>query len=146
KTWQVLASLLVFPSIPLGIWFSVLYFYHLNGIETTLLINISMVAVGIIFVINSFDSLIRLYTDNLNLSAQRLGTIPYVLGNAVVLFGLTLAFQSQWLQIQWIGTAVIGIYVACLAYIILFKRSEVMSITASPEENVLDFNKIKTAH
>ena len=83
KTWQVLASLLVFPSIPLGIWFSVLYFYHLNGIETTLLINISMVAVGIIFVINSFDSLIRLYTDNLNLSAQRLGTIPYVLGNAV---------------------------------------------------------------
>lgn len=146
KTWQVLASLLIFPSIPLGIWFSVLYYYHLNSIELTLLINVSMVVVGIIFVINSFDSLIRLYTDNLNLSAQRFGTIPYVLGNAVVLFGLTLAFQSQWLQIQWIGTVVIGIYIACLAYIVVAKRKEVMSITASPEENTLDFERIKAVH
>ena len=146
RTWQVLAALLIFPSIPLGVWFSVLYYYHLNSIETTLLINVSMVAVGIIFVVNSFDSLIRLYTDNLNLTAKRFGTIPYVLGNAVVLFGLTLAFQSQWLQIQWIGTIVIAIYVACLAYIVAFKRSEVMSIDASPEENTLDFEKIKTAH
>jgi choline-glycine betaine transporter len=146
KTWQVLAALLVFPSIPLGIWFSVLYYYHLNSIETTLLINISMVVVGIIFVINSFDSLIRLYTDNLNLTAKRFGTVPYILGNAGVLFGLTLAFQSQWLQIQWIGTIVIGIYIACLVYIALFKGKEVMSIQASPEENALDFDKIKTAH
>ena len=42
---------------------------------------------GIIFVINSFDSLIRLYTDNLNLTAKRFGTIAYILGNAAVLFG-----------------------------------------------------------
>jgi uncharacterized membrane protein len=128
------------------VWFSVLYYYHLNSIETTLLINVSMVAVGIIFVVNSFASLLRLYTDNRNLTAKRFGTIPYVLGNAVVLFGLTLAFQSQWLQIQWIGTIVIGIYVACLAYIMIAKRSEVMSIDASPEENTLDFDKIKAAH
>ena len=47
---EVLAALLIFPSIPLGVWFSVLYYYHLNSIETTLLINISMVVVGIIFV------------------------------------------------------------------------------------------------
>lgn len=146
KTWQVLASLLVFPSIPLGVWFSVLYYYHLNEIATTTLINISMAAVGILFVINSFDSLIRLYTDNLNLSAKRFGTIPYVVGNAVVLFGLTLAFQSQWLQIQWIGAVVIGLYVACLVYIVAIKRKAVMAITSSPEENTLDFHKIETVH
>lgn len=146
KTWQVLAALLVFPSIPLAVWFSVLYYYHLNEIATTTLINISMAGVGILFVINSFDSLIRLYTDNLNLTAQRFGTVPYVLGNAFVLFGLTLAFQSQWLQIQWIGGVVIGLYVACLAYIALSKRAEVMAISASPEENTLDFQRIKTVH
>ncbi len=146
KTWQVLAALLVFPSIPLGIWFSVLYYYHLNEIATTTLINISMAVVGVIFVINSFDSLIRLYTDNLNLSAKRFGTVPYVVGNAVVLFGLTLAFQSQWLQIQWIGGVVIGLYVSCLIYIFATKRREVMAITASPEENTLDFDRIEAVH
>ncbi len=146
KTWQVLAALLIFPSIPLGIWFSVLYYYHLNSIELTLMINISMAAVGVIFVINSFDSLIRLYTDNLGLTVQKLGTVPYILGNTVVLFVLTLLFQSQWLQIQWIGAVVIGIYVACLAYIILVKRKEVMAIDASPEENDLDFGKIEAVH
>lgn len=146
KTWQVLAALLIFPSIPLATWFSVLYYYHLNGIELTLLITVAMLVVGIIFVINSFDSLIRLYTDNLNLTAERLGKLPYVLGNAVALFVLTLLFQSQWLQIQWVGTVVIGLYVACLAYIILYKRKEVMNIKSSPEENTLDFHRIDTVH
>ncbi|ATG43963.1 BCCT family transporter [Phaeobacter sp. LSS9] len=145
-TWQLLAALLVFPSIPLAVWFSVLYFYHLNTIPTAGLINWSMTVVGILFVINSFDSLIRLYTDNMNLSAERLGKLPYVLGNAVALFALTLAFQSQWLQIQWVGTVVIGIYIACLIYIFAKKRSEVAAITTSPEENTLDFDRIKTAH
>lgn len=146
KTWQVLAALLIFPSIPLGIWFSVLYYYHLNSIELTLMINISMAVVGVIFVINSFDSLIRLYTDNLGLTVQKLGKLPYILGNAIVLFALTLAFQSQWLQIQWIGAVVIGLYVTCLAYIIFVKGKEVMAIDASPEENELDFSKIETVH
>ena len=118
KTWQLLAALLVFPSIPLAVWFSVLYYYHLNAIPTAGMANWAMTVVGIIFVINSFDSLIRLYTDNLNLSAERLGGPMYVLGNAVGLFVLTLLFQSQWLQIQWVGTVVIAIYVACVIYVI----------------------------
>ncbi|NIZ15030.1 BCCT family transporter [Phaeobacter sp. HF9A] len=146
KTWQVLAALLIFPSIPLGIWFSVLYYYYLNEIPTTLFINVSMLVVGMIFVVNSFDSLIRLYTDNLNLTVARLGRVPYVIGNAIVLFALTLAFQSQWLKIQWVGGVVIGLYVACLAYILVYKRKEVMAIKASPAENLLDFHKIETVH
>jgi formate-dependent nitrite reductase membrane component NrfD len=105
-----------------------------------------MVVVGVIFVINSFDSLIRLYTDNLNLTSKRFGKLPYILGNAVVLFALTVAFQSQWLQIQWIGAVVIGLYVACLIYIFVNKREEVIAIKASPEENDLDFSKIETVH
>ena len=134
-TWQLLASLLIFPSIPLGVWFTVAYWYHLNAIDMTGLVNWSMTVVGILFVINSFDSLIRLYTDNLNVTADRFGKVQYVLGNAALLFVLTLLFQSQWLQIQWVGTAVIGIYLACLAWVLMHRdRLGGGSMGAAPAE------------
>jgi choline-glycine betaine transporter len=122
KTWQLLGALLIFPSIPLGLWFSVLYFYFQNGIGTEGIPNWAMTIVGIVFVINSFDSLIRLYTDNLNLTTERFGTVSYVFANAIGLFVLTLLFQSQWLQIQWVGSVVIVIYLAALAYMFFAKR------------------------
>jgi len=142
KTQHLLLALLIIPSIPLAVWFSVLYFYFTNGIDTTGLLNIAMIIVGITFVINSLDSLIRLYSDNLSLTPSRLGKTWYIVGNVAVLFGLTLLFQSQWLQIQWIGAIVVGIYLACVAYILMVKREDVASIEASPEENTLDFDKI----
>lgn len=128
KTYQLLAALLVFPSIPLALWFWVLYYYHLNSIGTAGLSNWAMTIVGIVFVINSFDSLIRLYTDNLNLTAERFGTVSYVLANAIGLFVLTLLFQSQWLQIQWVGTVVIGMYLAALAYMFFVKRGNLKDL------------------
>ena len=121
-TWQLLLALLVIPSIPLGMWFTVLYYYHLESIPTAGIANWAMAIVGITFVINSFDSLIRLYTDNLSLTVERFGKAVYIGGNTIVLFVLTLLFQSQWLQIQWVGTVVIGMYVACLLYVLLVKR------------------------
>jgi len=123
KTYQLLAALLVFPSIPLALWFSVLYYYHLNSIGTAGLPNWAMTIVGIVFVINSFDSLIRLYTDNLNLTAERFGTVSYVLANAIGLFVLTLLFQSQW-----VGTVVIGMYLAALAYMFFVKRGNLKDL------------------
>lgn len=146
KTWQVLAALLVFPSIPIGIWFSVLYNFHSKGIEPTLFINLSMVVVGVTFVINSLDSLIRLYTDNLNITPERLGRNVYMLGNIVGLSVLVMLFKQNWLQIQWVGALVIAIYLACIAYIWLKKRREVMAITGSPEENTLDFDRVEKVH
>jgi choline-glycine betaine transporter len=146
RTQYLLLALLVIPSIPLAIWFSVLYHYHATGIDTTGLINISMVIVGVTFVINSLDSLIRLYSDNLSMTPARLGKAGYVVANVAVLFGLTIAFQSQWLQIQWVGAIVVGLYVACVVYILVKKRAEVASITASPEENTLDFTRIDSVH
>ena len=145
RTQYLLLALLFIPSIPLAIWLSVLYFYHTNEIETVGILNIAMVIVGVTFVINSLDSLIRLYSDNLTLTPARLGKISYVVGNVVVLFGLTLAFQSQWLKIQWIGAIVVAIYLACVTYIIFTKRAEVAAIKASPEDNELDFDKISSS-
>lgn len=145
KTWQLLASLLIFPSIPLALWFAVLYYYHSNGISTDGLVSIAMVVVGITFVINSLDSLIRLYTDNLNLTTQRLGKAKYIIGNFVLLCILTLLFKLDFLEIQWVGAIVIFIYFACFAYIMLYKRKEVAAINSSPEGRSLDFNAIEKA-
>jgi len=145
RTWQVLAALLIFPSIPLGIWFSVLFFYHENGLDSAGFVGISMVVVGITFVINSLDSLIRLYSDNMNLTAERVGRVKYIIGNLVALSALTMLFKLNFLEIQWVGALVIMLYFSCFAYIILKKRKEVLSITSSPEDRVLDFNKTKSA-
>ncbi len=146
RTQHLLLALLVIPSIPLAIWFSVLYFYYSNEIDTAGVLNIAMIVVGITFVINSLDSLIRLYSDNLSLTPARLGKWGYITGNVAVLFGLTLVFQSQWLQIQWVGAVVVGIYLACVVYIVLNKRAEVAAFKASPIENALDFSKIEASH
>src|SRR5210317_735941 len=128
-TWQFLLALMVIPSIPLALWFGVLYHYFTAGIATEGLMNWAMVVVGIVFVINSFDSLIRLYTDNLNLTVERLGKMTYLIANIVVLSVLTVLFQSQWLQIEWVGTVVIGLYVGCVVYIIMKHRAAVMGIS-----------------
>ena len=146
RTQHLLAALLIIPSIPLAIWFAVLFHYFDNGIDTRGLLNAAMIFVGITFVINSLDSLIRLYTDNLSLTVARFGKWRYIAGNVAVLFGLTLLFQTQWLQIQWIGAVVVGIYGACLAYIFVFNRVEVAGIESSPPENDLDFDKIRSVH
>ena len=146
RTWQVLGALLVFPSIPLAVWFAVLYYYHANSIDIGGFYSLAMVFVGITFVINSLDSLIRLYSDNLSITVGRFGKWKYIAGNVIALFGLTILFELDFLQIQWIGALVIGIYFACLLYIGIFKRKEVMAIKASPEERLVDFEKIETVH
>ncbi|TQF70433.1 BCCT family transporter [Pseudoalteromonas luteoviolacea] len=144
KTYEVLAAMLVFPSIPIAAWFAVLYHYHEAGISTEGLTNFAMVFVGVVFVINSLDSLIRLYTDNLGLTTQRLGKRKYIALNIVALSLLTLLFQLNFLQIQWVGAIVIAIFFACFGFIVGKKLRAVGGIKSSPEDNEIDFNKIKT--
>jgi len=143
RTYQVLVAMLVFPSIPIAIWFTVLYYYSANGLETAGFYNIAMAIVGITFVINSLDSLIRLYTDNLNLNVTRLGKAKYFMGNILALSLLTLLFKLDFLQIQWVGAVVIGLFFTCFAYILFSKFKVVSEIECSPKENEIDFNKIE---
>lgn len=143
RTYQVLLAMMVFPSIPIAVWFTVLYYYNLNGIETAGFYNIAMVVVGITFVINSLDSLIRLYTDNLNLGVARVGKIKYLVGNLVALSLLTLLFKLDFLQIQWVGALVIGLFFTCFGYILFNKYQAVSSIESSPKENKIDYTKIE---
>ncbi|MGO1232908.1 MAG: BCCT family transporter [Marinobacter sp.] len=145
KTWQLLLAMLLVPSIAIGVWFSVLYYYHAEGLKIAAFTNVAMISVGVLMVINSLDSLIRLYTDNLNLTAKRLGRVNYVIFNLVALVGLTLLFQLDFLRIQWVGALVIALYFTCFAYILLKKRKEVAAIKASPEDNILDFHRVELA-
>mgnify|MGYP003140511367 CR=1 FL=1 len=68
RTWQLLIAMLVVPSIAIGVWFTVLYHYHAEGLQIAAFTNLAMISVGVLMVVNSLDSLIRLYTDNLNLT------------------------------------------------------------------------------
>ncbi|MCC7031503.1 MAG: BCCT family transporter [Acidobacteria bacterium] len=120
RTWQLATALLVIPSIPLAAWFSVLYFYFRQGMSVHPILAVAMVVVGIVFVVNSLDSLIRLYSDNLGLTARRLGTPAYVAAHWVLMFALVLAFQFTPLQIEWIGLVVIALYAAI--YALLLRR------------------------
>jgi choline-glycine betaine transporter len=113
--WQLCLAMLVIPSIPIAIWFSVLYFYFEQALVMSTLLKISMLVVGVIFVVNSLDSLIRLYTTNLNVTVERFGFYPYLIGNWLLMYGLVLLFQFTPLKIEWIGLVVIGLYAAvCL--------------------------------
>ncbi|WP_299494496.1 BCCT family transporter [uncultured Shewanella sp.] len=118
KTYQVLGAMMIFPSIPIAIWFTVLYYYSTHGLDTTGFYNLAMVVVGITFVINSLDSLIRLYTDNLNLTVERLGKAKYFIANLVLMSGLTLLFQLNFLEIEWIGALNIALFFSCTAYML----------------------------
>jgi choline-glycine betaine transporter len=143
RTYQIFLSMLIFPSIPIAIWFVGLYYYHLNELSLAGWLNGFMVAVGILFVINSLDSLIRLYSDNLNLTITRIGKVPYFMGNLLVLSGLTLLFTLDFLQIQWVGAIVIGLMFSCLLFIVCTRFKSVIEIENSPEQNILDFHAIE---
>ena len=145
KTYQVLGAMLIFPSIPIAVWFSVIYQYHEAGIPTAGLKNFAMAFVGVVFVINSLDSLIRLYTDNLNLTVKRLGKFGYIALNVVTLSLLTLLFKLEFLQIQWVGALVIGLFFSCAIFIAYSKPKTVKNIDSSPKDNEIDFSKIDSA-
>jgi choline-glycine betaine transporter len=143
KTYQVLIAMMVVPSIPIAIWFSVLYYYSANAISTAGFYNLAMVIVGITFVINSLDSLVRLYTDNLNMTVKRFGKTYYVIGNIALLSGLTLLFKLDFLEIQWVGALAIGLILGCFGYILKTHYRKVAEIECSPKENKIDFTKIE---
>jgi len=120
--WKLLLALLVVPSIPIAIWFSVLYYYFSNGVPVETTWRLAMVVVGVIFVINSLDSLIRLYTQNLDVTPERFGRWQYVAGNWFALSALVILYKFTPLKIEWIGLIVVGIYMA--VYWLVFRRRQ----------------------
>ncbi|CAM3312576.1 BCCT family transporter [Paracoccus nototheniae] len=108
--WHLALAMVALPAIPLGLWFSVLFVYHQGGVVIPGWLNWFMIAVGVVFVINSLDSLIRLYSANLGWSRDNLGDRRYY----PLHFGLQLALVGAYVftpfQIQWVGLIVAGLY------------------------------------
>ena len=122
RAWQLCLALLIVPSIPIAIWFSVLYYYFSNALEIGPWWRLAMVVVGVLFVINSLDSLIRLYTQNLGITVKRFGKLPYLAGNWLALVALVLLYQLTPLKIEWVGLIVVGIYLTI--YWLVFRRRQ----------------------
>ncbi|MED5314570.1 MAG: BCCT family transporter [Pseudomonadota bacterium] len=127
--WQLLLLLLIVPSIPIALWFSVLYWYFANEISIAGLMSWAMMGVGILFVVNSLDSLTRLYTTNVGLTVDALGTGRYTAVNWLVLFALIMAFQFTPFKIEWVGLVVIGIY-AAIYVLVVMRRTRLRSVAA----------------
>ena len=120
KTWHLMLALLVIPSIAIALWFSTLYYYFSNDIPVTGILRGAMVTLGIVFVVNSLDSLVRLYTDNLGYTVEKLGRNKYLVGNWLLIVTLVLLYQLTPLKIEWVGLVVIGLYGAI--YALLFRH------------------------
>ena len=127
--WQLLLLLLIVPSIPIALWFSVLYWYFANDISIAGLMSWAMMGVGILFVVNSLDSLTRLYTTNIGLTVDALGTKRYVAVNWAILFALVMAFQFTPFKIEWVGLVVVGIYAAI--YTLVFLRRATLRLVSA---------------
>ena len=122
RTWQLVLALLCIPSIPIALWFSVLYGVYERGIEITGLLNGFMLLVGVVFVVNSLDSLTRLYSGNLSWTVDELGFRKYVTFHWLLLYTLILLYRFTPLQIEWIGLVVIGLYLLITGLIIRYRR------------------------
>lgn len=123
KTRYLLLMLLTIPSIPIAVWFSVLYYYHTETLELSNTTKLSLICVGVVFVINSLDSLIRLYTVNLNITATRIGGPRYIVGNTLSLLLLITLYKFTPFKIEWVGLVVIALYVAIYALILKQRKA-----------------------
>ena len=135
KVWQLMLALLVIPSIAIALWFTTLYYYFANGISVSWALNGAMVFVGVIFVINSLDSLIRLYTDNLAVGVQQVGRVKYLIGNWLLIALLVLLYQLTPFEIEWVGMVVIGLYL--VIYKLLLKSRRELGKSFSGEKKVI---------
>ena len=120
RTWQLAGAMVILPAIPLGLWFCVLFVYHQNKIVIPGWLNFFMICVGVVFVVNSLDSLIRLYSANLGWSRETLGSARYYPLHFVLQFLLVIAYVYTPFQIQWVGLVVVGIYAA--TYVLMAQR------------------------
>lgn len=109
KAWRLAFAMVVLPTIPLGLWFSVLYIYYEKAIVIPPWLNWFMIFVGLVFVVNSLDSLIRLYASNLGWGKDRLGTAYYPIQFALQ-FALVCAYFFTPFRIEWVGLVVLGLY------------------------------------
>ena len=119
RAWKLALAILFVPSIPIALWFSVLFGYFESGLAVGQGVNALMIGVGILFVVNSLDSLTRLYSQNLGWTVEALGFQKYVGLHVALLVGLVVLYQFTPLKIEWVGMVVIALYAAVYATLMM---------------------------
>lgn len=123
--WKLALAILIIPSIPIALWFSVLFGLFKGGETVTSGLNWLMMGVGVLFVINSLDSLTRLYALNLGWTVSKLGHLTYICVHTGLLLGLVVLYQFTPLKIEWVGMIVIALYTA--VYFLIFRYRHQLS-------------------
>lgn len=129
KAWKLALSMMILPSIPLGLWFSVIYLYYQNQLSIPGWLNWLMISVGIVFVINSLDSLIRLYSANLGLDKTKLSNRIYYPIHFFLQLALVGLYFFTPFEIQWVGLVVVGLYL--MVYTMFFLHRNQLSTVKS---------------
>ncbi len=111
RAWRLAFAMVVLPTIPLGLWFCVLFIYFEQSITIPVWLNWAMIFVGVVFVVNSLDSLIRLYTANLGWTVEQLGKPVYYPLHFFTQLALVAAYFYTPFKIEWVGLVVIALYV-----------------------------------
>lgn len=119
RVWQLAAAMVILPAIPLGLWFCVLFVYHQGHVVIPGWLNWFMIFVGVVFVVNSLDSLIRLYSANLDWSRETLGDRKYYPLHFLLQLALVGAYFSTPFKIQWVGLIVAGLYAVIYALLVM---------------------------
>lgn len=120
KAWKLAFAMVILPAVPLGLWFCILYIYYENKIAIPVWLNWFMIFVGVVFVVNSLDSLIRLYTTNLGWGKERFGTAYYPI-QFLLQFAIVCTYFFTPFRIEWVGLVVVGLYAA--VYAVIARRS-----------------------
>jgi len=133
KVYTLLLAILILPSIPVAIWFVVLYDSFLVGGEFSNFIQLIFIVMGALFVVNSMDSLIRLYSINLGLNKEKLGYKTYHLIHIGLLFVITLLFDVKVLSIEFVGAVVLVLWL--VAFFIYWHNRNRINVNYSDKTN-----------
>ncbi|MEJ5081456.1 BCCT family transporter [Ochrobactrum sp. MYb379] len=123
KAWRLAAAMVILPTIPIAIWFTTLYFFYESEFRIPGWLQIFMIFVGLVFVVNSLDSLIRLYCLNLSWTKTKLGPARYYIWNFGLQISLVVAYQFTPFSIEWVGLIVIGLYALIYISVILNRKA-----------------------
>ena len=116
RVYQVFLAILVLPSIPIAIWFIVLFDAFSLGLNLSINLKILIAFLGALFVVNSMDSMIKLYSSELSLTRHQLGSKQYLFYHLGLLSLLTMLYEIKMLDIELVGSIVIILWMLTLYF------------------------------
>lgn len=116
KVYQLLLAILILPSIPIALWFIVLFDAFSLGIELSSNLKLAIASIGALFVINSMDSMIKLYSMELSYTPERLGSKSYIVIQFALLTLVTVLYDIKMLNIEFVGSIILLLWSLSLYY------------------------------